>query len=87
MAVKALVWIESAILNDDMSYTPRVLVKISGRKTDAFNIVTKYQVNTAKAVLNQAISDWVTSFIQSEWRVPFDGLLDSVIIVNPLGTL
>lgn len=84
MAVKALVWIEGVIPHDDMTFTPRVTIKVAGQKPQVLDIVTKYDHDAQKSGINDAIVAWVKDFIQETWKVDFDEEADTIVVLNPL---
>lgn len=87
MAVKATVYIEGVVPHDDMRFTPRVTIKVGGSEPEVLEIETKLDPSATSGERNLAILQFVQRIIVERYRVQYDALLDSVIIVNPFGVV
>jgi hypothetical protein len=86
MAVKALAWIEVPAPESDGTY--RISLKIYAGANYAEVLNDEYFTPSALATtVNGALRTFVETYIQSEWAVEFNPMMDSVKLMNPLGLL
>lgn len=86
MAVKALAFISGPAPETDDTYKLNVKIWSGVNYAEVPNDVF-FEPTTSSAAVNASIKGFVEDYIQDQWSVEFNPLLDSVKLINPVSLI
>jgi len=84
MAVKAVFAIEQFEPQSDGSYYTRLMIFSGANNSENVQNDQAFAPTALASTVNAALHGFVEEYIQSEWEVDFNPLLDSVKMLNPV---